>query len=105
MAAKRLYHSIIAYAGGEVRASAMPKHSLLWVLDSGPLAVIADNADDRDLVPRHRLKLHAVQAEAAVTQEERYLLLRVSQLGGDGKARTGSKRPHRAGIQPMSRLP
>ena len=83
----------------------MAKHRLLRMLDLRPLAVVADDRDHRQIVARHRLELHAVQAEAAVAEEDRHLLIWMRQLGGDGEACAGAQRAHRAGVEPVARLP
>src|SRR5882724_938273 len=67
VAAERFDHLVVAGVRELRRRGAVGAVELLLAAqDLAPPRVVADDADDVDLLPRHRLELHGVQAERAV---------------------------------------
>ena len=69
-----------------------------------PDPVVADDPDDRDAVPGHRVELHAGEPEGAVAEQQRDLAVGMGELGADRLAGAGAEAAVRAGVHPAAGL-
>src|SRR5262249_990196 len=69
-----------------------------------PAGIVADDADDVDLLPHHRFELHGVEAERAVPVEDEDVALRPRELRSHRVTRADADRAERSGIEPLTGL-
>src|SRR5262245_19761095 len=102
VAAERLDHEVVAavreLAGGRAVGTV---HLLLAAEDLHPRGVVADDADDVDLLADAGLELHHVEAERAVAVHDDDVALRAGELGCHGVAGAGAERAERARVEPV----
>src|SRR5690348_3733087 len=103
VAAERLDHQVIA-AGCELpgRRAVRAVHLDLPAQDLGPRGVVADHADDVDLLADAGLELHHVQAEGAVAVHDDDVRLGRRELRRHRVAGTRAERAERAGVEPVA---
>src|SRR6266404_859596 len=76
----------------------------LAAADLHPRRVVADDADDVDLLPHAGLELHAVQAEGAVAVHDEHVAVRPRELRRHRVSGTDAERAERARIEPLTDL-
>ena len=69
-----------------------------------PDAVVAHHADHAEAVTRHRVELHAGEAEGAVAEQQADLPVGVGELGADRLAGPGAEAAERPRVHPAARL-
>src|SRR5438309_3719944 len=91
-----VHRHLVVARGAEVASGLVP----LGI--RGPAAVVADHAQDRDLVTDGRVDLHTVDAERAIAVEHDHLRIGLRDLGADTERQPDAHAPERARVQPMT---